>query len=70
MRTMTKNSPIPTSKLRAARESAGLTLVALAVKAGLSPTTVYHSELAPQLASKRTLDAVSKVLGVPVEDLR
>lgn len=68
MRAMSKTTA--TSKLRAAREAAGLTLVQLAVKANLSPTTVYHSELAPQLASQRTLDAVAKVLGVPAEDLR
>ncbi len=62
-------NPIP-SRIRAAREAANLTIVKLAVKADLAPTTVYFAERAPHLASERTLAAVSRVLGVPVEDLR
>lgn len=61
--------PIP-SKIRAAREAAGMSIAQLAVKADLAPTTLYFAERAPHLASKRTVDAVSKVLGLKPEQLR
>lgn len=66
---MMTSDTIP-SKIRVAREKLGYSMAKLAVLADLSPTTLYYAEKAPHLASKRTLDAVSKVLGVPVEDLR
>lgn len=57
------------SPLRAARKAAGLSLEQLAVHAGLSRVTVTLAERAPELMTKRTADAVSRVLKVPVSSI-
>jgi transcriptional regulator with XRE-family HTH domain len=56
-------------RLRAVRRQRGLTVEKLAVAAGVSSATVYLSERAPNLLSKRTAAACAAVLGVPVEEL-
>ncbi len=60
----------PTSPLREARIRAGLSREKLAVKIGRSVTTLYWAERAPGTASDEVLQAISKALGVPVEELR
>lgn len=57
------------SRLRAARQKAGLTIDVLAVKAGISRITLYTAEHAPQLMTERTAKAVAKALGVPVKSI-
>jgi DNA-binding XRE family transcriptional regulator len=57
------------SPTRSARENAGLTREQLAVKAGLSTTTVYLAERAG-LISPTTAEKIAAVLGVKPEDLR
>lgn len=62
--------PEPVSRLRAARQRAGLSMERLAVAAGISRATLYWAEKAPLRMSERTAEAVAAVLGVPVESLR
>jgi transcriptional regulator with XRE-family HTH domain len=57
------------SPVRAARERAGLTREKLAVRAGISSSTLYLAERAG-LVSEATLSKLAAVLGVPAEDLR
>jgi len=60
--------PIP-SPLRDARERAGLTREQLAVRAGLSSSTLYLAERAG-LVSDTTAAKLAAALGVPAEELR
>jgi transcriptional regulator with XRE-family HTH domain len=55
--------------VRAARERAGLTREQLAVRAGLSSSTLYLAERAG-LVSAMTAAKLAAALGVPVEELR
>lgn len=63
------NARTKPSPLRAARLRAGLTREQLAVKAGLSSSTLYLAERAG-LASEATLDRLAAALGVPVSEIR
>ncbi|HEX9051668.1 MAG TPA: helix-turn-helix transcriptional regulator [Anaeromyxobacter sp.] len=58
-----------TSPVRAARERAGLTREQLAVRAGLSSSTLYLAERAG-LLSDESATKLAKVLGVTAEELR
>jgi transcriptional regulator with XRE-family HTH domain len=62
----TKQSTLA-SRLRAARESAGLSRAALADKASVSPATIEKLEMGskddPRLS---TLRALSRALGIPI----
>ncbi len=62
--------PESLSPLRAARLRAGLSMEALAVRAGIGRATLYWAEKAPSRMSERTARAVAKVLGVSVEELQ
>jgi DNA-binding XRE family transcriptional regulator len=62
-------SKIKTSPVKSAREHAGLTQEQLAVKAGLSSTTVYLAERAG-LITPTTAAKIAAVLGVPAEELQ
>ncbi|WP_248343575.1 helix-turn-helix transcriptional regulator [Anaeromyxobacter paludicola] len=57
------------SQVRAARERLGMTREQLAVKAGVSSSTVYLVERAG-LMSKTTAAKLAVVLGVSAEELR
>jgi transcriptional regulator with XRE-family HTH domain len=57
------------SRVRAAREARGLTREQLAVRAGVSSSTLYLAERAG-LLSDATAAKVAAVLGVPAEELR
>ncbi len=57
------------SPVRAARERAGLTREQLAVKAGLSSSTLYLAERAG-LISAATATKLAAALGVPTAELR
>jgi transcriptional regulator with XRE-family HTH domain len=57
------------SRIRSAREARGLTREQLAVRAGVSSTTLYLAERAG-LLSDATAAKVAAVLGVAAEELR
>lgn len=57
------------SPVRRARERAGLSREQLAVKAGLSSTTLYLAERA-KLISPRTAERLAVALGVTAEELQ
>jgi DNA-binding XRE family transcriptional regulator len=57
------------SPVRSARERVGLTREQLAVKAGVSSTTLYLAERAA-LISPATAAKIAPVLGVPAEELQ
>jgi transcriptional regulator with XRE-family HTH domain len=57
------------NRIRAAREAAGLTREQLAVKAGVSSTTLYLAERAG-LISANTTAKVASVLGIPAKELQ
>jgi transcriptional regulator with XRE-family HTH domain len=63
-RTSTKRSVV-----RSARQNSGLTREQLAVKAGVSSTTVYLAERAG-LISETTAKKLASVLGVSPEELQ
>ncbi len=65
-----RNTNQQVSPLRAARLRAGMSMEALAVRAGLGRATVYLAEKAPQLMSDRTAHAVAAVLGVDPAELK
>ena len=67
-RTHTRRTPTQSSPVRHARERAGLTREQLAVKAGLSCTTVYLAERAA-LISEATAAKIARALGVSARDL-
>jgi DNA-binding XRE family transcriptional regulator len=56
-------------RLRTVREDAGLTREQLAVKAGISSSTLYLAERAG-LMSPNTARKIAAVLRVPAEDLQ
>lgn len=62
-------TPPSTSRVKTAREHAGLTQEQLAVKAGLSSTTIYLAERAG-IVTASTAAKIAAVLGVPAEDLQ
>ncbi len=66
---MVGNPSTPHSPLRAARLRAGFSAEALAVKAGVSRSTLLLSEKAPMLMSERTVRLVAAALGVKPEEL-
>ncbi len=55
--------------MRRARERAGLSREQLAVKAGVSSTTLYLAERAG-LLSQNTAAKIAAVLGIPAEELQ
>lgn len=55
--------------LRAQRESAGLTQLELAVRAGLTPATVSRLENGHQSPTLVTVEALARALGIPLSDL-
>ncbi len=57
------------SPVRRARERAGLSREQLAVKAGVSSTTLYLAERAG-LLSQNTAAKIAAVLGIPAEELQ
>lgn len=58
----------PSSRVRTARESKGLTRERLAVMAGISSTTLYLAERAG-LISPSTAEKIAPFLGVPAGEL-
>ncbi len=58
------------SPLRAARLRAGLSMEALAVKAGISRSILYWAEKVPESMSDRTARAVARVLRVRLREIR
>jgi transcriptional regulator with XRE-family HTH domain len=66
---MRSTSHAQASPLRRARENAGLSREQLAVRAGVSSTTLYLAERAG-LLSPNTAAKVAAVLGVSAEELR
>lgn len=56
-------------KIKAARESAGLTIRALAEKAGLSTATIQHAE-AGKPTRMKTLEKIASGCGVTIADLQ
>lgn len=66
---MRATSHVHPSPVRRARERAGLSREQLAVKAGISSTTLYLAERAG-LISANTAAKVAAVLGVSAEELR
>lgn len=69
LRRMSLRANVKRNPVRAARERAGLTREQLAVKAGLSSSTLYLAERAG-LVSPATAAKLAGVLGVPAKDLR
>jgi transcriptional regulator with XRE-family HTH domain len=57
------------SKLRSAREAAGLTREQLAYEARTSVSTIARIELSGHLPNFRILDAIARVLNVAVTDI-
>lgn len=57
-------------KIKAARESAGLTIRALAEKAGLSTATIQYAESGKSLPRRATLKKIADACGVAVADLQ
>lgn len=61
------------SRIRHARERANMSQLELAVKAGLGLNTVQRAETIQRvngLVSEKTLEAISKVLRVPIDSLQ
>ncbi len=58
------------SALRAARKRAGMSMEVLAVRAGISRTSLYWAEVAPERMSDRTAAAVARVLGIKPQEIR
>lgn len=57
-------------KIKAARESAGLTIRALAEKTGLSTATIQHAESGKAVSRVSTLGKIAAACGVTVADLQ
>jgi len=66
---MTSATPAVPNAVRSARERAGLTREQLAVRAGVSSTTLYLAERAG-LLSAATANKIAPILGVGVDALR
>lgn len=60
---------VSVSKIKAARESAGLTIRALAEKTGLSTATIQHAEAGKPI-QMRTFEKIASGCGVTVADLQ
>ena len=57
-------------KIKAARESAGLTIRALAEKTGLSTATIQHAESGKAISRVSTLEKIASACGVTIADLQ
>lgn len=57
-------------KIKAARESAGLTIRALAEKTGLSTATIQHAESGKAVSRVSTLEKIAAACGVTIADLQ
>lgn len=57
-------------KIKAARESAGLTIRALAEKTGLSTATVQYAESGRAVSKVSTLEKIANACGVAIADLQ
>lgn len=57
-------------KIKAARESAGLTIRALAEKTGLSTTTIQYAESGKAVPRVNTLEKIAAACGVTIADLQ
>lgn len=57
-------------KIKAARESAGLTIRALAEKTGLSTATIQHAESGKAVSRMSTLEKIAAACGVTIADLQ
>lgn len=60
---------VSVSKIKSARESAGLTIRALSEKTGLSTATIQHAEAGKPIRM-RTLEKIASGCGVTVADLQ
>jgi transcriptional regulator with XRE-family HTH domain len=56
-------------RLREAREEAGLSLRAVAVKAGVDFSTIYRIGTGDTIPKFDALEKLAKALGIPVRDL-
>lgn len=57
-------------KIKEARESAGLTIRALAEKTGLSTATIQHAESGKTVPRMSTLEKIAAACGVTIADLQ
>lgn len=57
-------------KIKEARESAGLTIRALAEKTGLSTATIQHAESGKAVSRMSTLEKIAAACGVTIADLQ
>ncbi len=57
-------------KIKAARESAGLTIRALAEKTGLSTATIQYAESGKAVPRVNTLEKIANACGVAIADLQ
>lgn len=57
-------------KIKAARENAGLTIRALAEKAGLSTATIQYAESGKAVPRVNTLEKIANACGVAIADLQ
>ena len=57
-------------KIKEARESAGLTIRALAEKTGLSTATIQHAESGKAVPRMSTLEKIAAACGVTIADLQ
>ena len=64
-----KTLGVDAGKIKAARESAGLTIRALSEKTGLSTATIQHAE-AGKPTRMKTLEKIAAVCNVSAEDLQ
>ena len=64
-----KTLGVSAAKIKAARESAGLTIRALSEKTGLSTATIQHAE-AGKPTRMKTLEKIAAACNVSVEDLQ
>ena len=60
---------VSAAKIKAARESAGLTIRSLSEKTGLSTATIQHAEAGKHIRMK-TLEKIARGCGVAVADLQ
>lgn len=56
-------------KIRKARNEAGLSMIELAAKAGISINTLHRVETGKSKANKTTIRSIMNELGVTVEDI-
>lgn len=70
MSTDYKTLGVSAVKIKAARESAGLTIRALAEKTGLSTATIQHAESGKAVSRVSTLEKIAAACGVTIADLQ